>query len=174
MILRSYINTNIACFITACVAGKFDQSPSITNYFLHNWWHCLVTKGMLPLHSAIHGCTSWGAGRAWLLRGGMRGFIRGACMVLFGGHAWFYSGGGMHGFFSFSNTMRYGQWAGGMHPTGMHSCIRMNKSSSFHDLNANAWLTWVSILTSVGKLFILTRASLLSFPYVSRNGIVLY
>ena len=25
--------------------------------------------------------------------GGVRGFIRGACMVLFGGHAWFYSGG---------------------------------------------------------------------------------
>ena len=38
--------------------------------------------------------------------GGVRGFIRGACMVLFGGHVWFYSGvcvwfylvGGVHGF----------------------------------------------------------------------------
>ena len=27
----------------------------------------------------------------------MRGFIQGACVVLFGGHAWFYSGG-VHGF----------------------------------------------------------------------------
>ena len=64
--------------------------------------------------------------------GGMRGFIWGSCMVLFGGHVWFYSGvcgfiqgeracmvflGGVCGFsggacvvFSvFSDTMRYGQ-----------------------------------------------------------------
>ena len=32
-----------------------------------------------------------------VLLGGMRGFIQGACMVLFGGDAWFYLGG-MHGF----------------------------------------------------------------------------
>ena len=32
----------------------------------------------------------------------MRGFIWwGACMVLFGGHAWFFWGGGVRGFFSF-------------------------------------------------------------------------
>ena len=100
------------------------------------------------------------AGHAWFYLGGMRGFIRGACIVLFGGHAWFYSGGvhgfiqgvcmvlfggvcgfirghawfylgGMHGFIwgacmvlfggacvvssVFSDTMRYGQWAGGTH-----------------------------------------------------------
>ena len=53
--------------------------------------------------------------------GGMHGFIRGACVVLFGGHAWFYSGGVGRAWF-FSDTMRYGQWAGGTHPTGMHSC----------------------------------------------------
>ena len=55
-------------------------------------------------------------GHAWFYLGGMRGFIRGACVVLFGGHVWFYSGGmrgfiwgacvvlfrgGVHGFFSF-------------------------------------------------------------------------
>ena len=56
--------------------------------------------------------------------GGMRGFIRGACVVLFGGHAWFYSGGRACMVFPvFSDTMRYGQWAGGTHPTGMHSCF---------------------------------------------------
>ena len=68
-------------------------------------------------------------GHAWFYLGDMRGFIRGACMVLFGGCAWFYSGS-VHGFIwgacvvfpVFSDTMRYGQWAGGMHPTGMHSC----------------------------------------------------
>ena len=47
--------------------------------------------------------------------GGMHGFIRGACMVLFGGACVVFS--------VFSDTMRYGQWAGGTHPTGMHSCL---------------------------------------------------
>ena len=44
-------------------------------------------------------------GRAWFYLGGMRGFIRGACMVLFGGVCGFIwgacvvlFGGGMHGF----------------------------------------------------------------------------
>ena len=38
---------------------------------------------------------------------GVHGFIRGACMVLFGGHAWFYSGGvcGFSSFFGY-NEMR--------------------------------------------------------------------
>ena len=71
----------------------------------------------------------WGA--CVVLFGGMHGFIRGACVVLFGGHAWFYSGGpawfysgGACVVFSvFSDTMRYGQSAGGTHPTGMHSCL---------------------------------------------------
>ena len=41
-------------------------------------------------------------GHAWFYlggvgRGGMCGFIQGACMVLFGGCVWFYLGG-MHGF----------------------------------------------------------------------------
>ena len=73
----------------------------------------------------------WG-GVCGFIWGGIHGFIWGVCMVLFGG--------GMHGFmwggvcmvlfrgvcmvfFSvFSDTMRYGQLAGGTHPTGMHSC----------------------------------------------------
>ena len=57
-----------------------------------------------------------GGGRHGFIRwGGMCGFIRGACMVLFGGRAWFYSGG-VHGFI----------W-GGMHgfiQGGMHGFIR--------------------------------------------------
>ena len=86
-------------------------------------------------------------GHVWFYLGGICGFIWGACMVLFGGHArfysggacmvlfrghaWFYSGacmvlfGGVCVVFSvFSDTMRYGQWAGGTHPTGMHSCSK--------------------------------------------------
>ena len=35
----------------------------------------------------------FGRGHAWFYSGGMCGFIWGACVVLFGGHAWFYLGG---------------------------------------------------------------------------------
>ena len=58
-------------------------------------------------------------GGAWFYSagGGPAWFYSGGCMVLFGGHAWFYLGGGMRGFirgacvvFSvFPDTMRYGQ-----------------------------------------------------------------
>ena len=53
----------------------------------------------------MRGCS--GGGVCVVAPGGMRGFIWGACMVLFRGHAWFYSGG-VHGFFSFFgyNEMR--------------------------------------------------------------------
>ena len=80
----------------------------------------------------------WGAcmvlfgGHVWFYSGGVHGFIQvgGHAWFYLGGHAWFYLGG-MRGFirgacvvFSvFSDTMRYGQWAGGTHPTGMHSCM---------------------------------------------------
>ena len=38
-------------------------------------------------------CLSTLGGHAWFYSaGGMHGFIRGACVVLFGGHVWFYSG----------------------------------------------------------------------------------
>ena len=91
----------------------------------------------------------------------------GACVVLFGGHAWFYVGGHVHGFirgvhdfiqgaclvlfrggacvvFSvFSDTMRYSQWAGGTHPTGMHSCfycsIKNQKTKYIFHKNAFQW-----------------------------------
>ena len=54
---------------------------------------------------------------AWLLWGGMRGCSGGVCVVAPGGHAWLLRGGACVVF-----SMRYGQWAGGTHPTGMHSC----------------------------------------------------
>ena len=69
-----------------------------------------------PHQGGMHGCSG---GHVWLLgghalllrgegAGGVHGFIQGVCVVLFGGHAWFYLGGCM--FFSvFSDTMRYGQ-----------------------------------------------------------------
>ena len=136
------------------------------------------TKVMFLQVSVI--LSTGGGGRAWLLRGGMRGcfwggmhgcsgvcvwmllgghawLLQGACVVAQGGHAWLLQGGhawllqggmrgcsggdmrgcsggegggcswgGMCGCFGGGVcvvfSMRYGQWAGGTHPTGMHSC----------------------------------------------------
>ena len=111
-----------------------------------------------------------GRGHAWLLRGvcvvaqggmlgcsgGVHGFMGGVwfysrvCVVFLGGHVWFYLGG-MYGFirgtcvvFSvFSDTMRYGQWAGGTHPTGMHSC---------YDILLEA-TTWLKITRRLDVIF---------------------
>ena len=78
------------------------------------WGACMVALG------GMHGCSG---GHAWLLRGACM-VAPGGCMVAPGGmhgcsrgHAWLL--GGACVVFS----MRYGQWAGGTHPTGMHSCL---------------------------------------------------
>ena len=126
-----------------------------------------------PHRGGMHGFI-WGTymvlfgGHAWFYSGGVRGFIRGGvCGFIPGGHVWFYLGGvrgfirggmcgfiwgvcmvlfgegGMHGFIQGGMrgcsrgacvvarggacvvfSMRYGQWAGGTHPTGMHSCLK--------------------------------------------------
>ena len=69
----------------------------------HAWW----MRGMC------------GRGHAWQV-GGVHG--RGACVT--GGCAW---QGGMHGKHTppdrYYDIWWYGQWAGGTHPTGMHSCF---------------------------------------------------
>ena len=78
------------------------------------WGACVV------LFRGVHGFI-WGGvhgfiwGHAWFYLGGVCGFIQGPCMVLFGGCAWIFQ--------FFSDTMKYGQWAGSTHPTGMHSCF---------------------------------------------------
>ena len=68
----------------------------------------------------------------WFYSGGVHGFIRGACVVLFGGCAWFYSGGhawfysGVHGFIGGACMVLFGGawfYSGGMHGFiwgGMH------------------------------------------------------
>ena len=82
--------------------------------------------------------------------GGMRGFIWGACVVLFGGVCMvlfrgacvvlsrgacmvLFRGAACVVFPVFSDTMRYCQWAGGTHPTGMHSCGRYIVSGGSKD-----------------------------------------
>ena len=60
-------------------------------------------------------CVVLFGGMRGFIWGGVHGFIRGACVVLFGGRAWFFQ------FFRIQwDTC---QWAGGTHPTGMHSCL---------------------------------------------------
>ena len=81
---------------------------------------CMVAPG------GVHGC-SWG--HVWLLGGacmvapgGMRGCSGGMCGCSRGVCG---SSGGVCVVFS----MRYGQWAGGTHPTGMHSCFMFKINS---------------------------------------------
>ena len=64
---------------------------------------CMVARGGAWLPGGMCGC------------GGVHG-CGGACVVV-GGHAW--------------DTMRYGQWAGSLHPTGMHSCLTSGDTSPF-------------------------------------------
>ena len=54
--------------------------------------------------------------------GGMCGFIRGACMVLFGGCARFYSVGGMCGFIQRGGMHGFIQW-GGMRGFIQGACV---------------------------------------------------
>ena len=71
------------------------------------WGACVVVGGMRSCrgHAWLRGACMV-AGACVVARGACV-VVGGACMVV-GGHAW--------------DTMRYGQWAGGTHPTGMHSC----------------------------------------------------
>ena len=102
------------------------------------WGACMVTLGghVRLLLGGMRGCSGghawllggharllWGGmcgcsgGHAWLLRGacvvapgGVCGCSGGACMVALGGAC-----------VGYDEIRRYGQWAGGTHPTGMHS-----------------------------------------------------
>ena len=73
----------------------------------------------------MHGCSGGvrGCSRGWGVRGCSGGGMHGCSrrgrvwLLLGGGHAWLLLGGACMVF-----SMRYGQWAGGTHPTGMHSC----------------------------------------------------
>ena len=65
---------------------------------------CVVAWGV---HGFMGGCMVLFGGHVWFYSGDMRGFIQGACMVLFRGHAWFFQGacvvflGGRAWFFQF-------------------------------------------------------------------------
>ena len=83
-------------------------------------------------------------GHAWLYSvGGVRGFMWGACMVLCGGHAWFYAGG-MHGFMRGGHVWFYSGggacmvlFGGGMR--GFFSFFGYNEIRSISGRYASYW-----------------------------------
>ena len=114
-----------ACMVApggACVVALGGECA----WFL--WGACVVAPG------GVHGY-SWGAcvvapgGCAWLLWGGGCVVALGGCAwLLRGGHAWLLLGGACvvargGACMGYDEIRRYGQWAGGTHPTGMHSCF---------------------------------------------------
>ena len=87
---------------------------------------CLVVGVCVWLQGACRAYRLWGA---CVVAGGVCGcggcaWLQRACMVVggmcgCGGHAWLWGVGDRgHAW----DTTRYGQWAGGTYPTGMHSC----------------------------------------------------
>ena len=72
-------------------------------------YYCLLMKFVKVMFLQVSVCPQ---------RGGMPGCSGGVCGCS-GGCAWFFLGGWGHA----SDTTRYGQWAGGTHPTQMHSCF---------------------------------------------------
>ena len=122
-----------------------------------------LRKVMFLQVSVIHsvhrgGVRGFIGGHAWFYSGGMHGFIsggacmvlfRGACVVLFGGHAWFYSGGacvvlfGGHAWF-YSGGMRGFIW-GGVHGfirggmRGFFSFFGYNEIRSMSGRYASYW-----------------------------------
>ena len=117
------------------------------SFILFTGGACVVAWG------GMHGCSG---GHAWLLQGGMCGCSRGGhawllggCMVSLGGCAWLLPGvcvvapGACMGY---DEICRYGQWAGGTHPTGMHSChlllwCLLNESYIFMFHNISYYIT---------------------------------
>ena len=97
------------------------------------WGACMVARGACMV--ARGACMVAPRGACMVALGACVVAPRGACVVALGGHAWLLLGGmhGCSGGACMVFLMRYGQWAGGTHPTGMHTCIKKFLSSSlFH------------------------------------------
>ena len=128
------------CFIFVLFFDKSDYDHcSCFHYRLQQSFGKVIFSQVSVSHSVHKGraCMAGGVGG----RGGMCGVHgrgvrmvghvwQGACMtggcVWHGRCAWQEAHvwqGGMHGTHPHPDTTRYGQWAGGTHPTGMHSCF---------------------------------------------------
>ena len=142
-------------FLPKTRLAKYDQWwPAIVHNWMtclgrgkaHKWWAIVFSQsrdtgfreGGIFLPSANEVCEGdVFTGVCLSTGGGMCGTWHGLCMA--GGHAWqggcmcgrgrawrggicVWQGGGMC---ATADTTGYGQWAGGTHPTGMHSCQKM-------------------------------------------------
>ena len=78
---------------------------------------CMVAPGggVCGCSAGVRGCS----GGMHCCSGGVHGCSRGGMCGCSGGHAWLLPGGACVGY---DEILRYGQWAGSTHPTGMHSC----------------------------------------------------
>ena len=122
---RQQIIRRIKCFLSLYVFKSLYLPPANEVWgkviFLHQFvilftggGACVVAPGGACVVALGGHAWFYSGGHAWFYLGGMCGFIRGVH-----GFIW----GGMRGFFSFFGYNGYGQWAGGTHPTGMHSCL---------------------------------------------------
>ena len=112
------LSTAGACMFLGCVCASwgcmllgdacFPGRCMLPGEHAWLWGACMVAGGMCGCGEAcmvvwgIHGCGG-GCVVVWGIHG-----CGGACVVAERGPVW--------------DTMRYGQWVGGTHPTGMHSC----------------------------------------------------
>ena len=95
-------------------------------------------RGHARLLGGVH-CCSWGA--CVVALGGMQGFS--------GGHAWFFRGACM------VFSMRYGQWASGTHPTGMHSFYWYQNWCRCYDRSSVLFFSYtatVAVSNKVGRV----------------------
>ena len=179
-----------ACVNNSVQRGACVVAPGGHMWLLWGGMHGCSQGGcawLLP--GGMHGCSQ--GGHAWLLPGGMHGCSWGACVVALGGHAWLLPGGHVwllpggcvvaprgcvvaargHAWLlpggacmGYDEIRRYDQWAGGTHPTGMHSCTNDNWFQS-PKRNATVTMMSVSSLTPTKLLPIVTRTP--NYPWGS-------
>ena len=121
--------------ISNALSIVFDKSMNKSSRYFHyrpqrSWGKVIFSQASVILSTGAGACVVPGgvcgcrggacvaAGEhAWLLGG-----VCGSQECILGGHAWLLGGGVVAGGRRAWDTARYGQWAGGTHPTGMHSC----------------------------------------------------
>ena len=107
------------CGRRACMAGECACRGGGVHSKGHAWQGACVAGGMHGGGGHGRGHAWWGGHLCWgvCVAGGVHG---GGCMAVG------MLGGGMHGRGTWvADTMRYGQRAGGTHPTGMYSRLKL-------------------------------------------------
>ena len=131
-----------ACMVAPCMRGCSGGACMVA-LGGHAWLlggACVVLFGRGCVHGFIwqggtHGFI-WGGMCGFIQQGGVRGFIWGVCMVLFGGHAWFYLGG--HVWF-YSAGGRAWFYLGGVHGFIWGACMVLFGGHVWFYLGGRAW-----------------------------------